>query len=218
MKYGQIAGNKSINEAIYRCFEYICEEDARKFVRKFLEQHQDEDGVMHTLRELILGAFLGLNGFNVKYERAMGRRTPDWCILDKTLEPMCIVEVTNFHIDRATENDINAQFQAGGVWLGRPSSNVKRLYDRIRHKASSYKVLAHEYGVAYIIALFGELKANVDLEELQECLLDERDGLFGNYPVLSGLLFFEDTNGPYQFTYIPNRNPMRRIDLPCGFF
>jgi hypothetical protein len=41
MKYGQIAGNNSINAMIYRCFEYICEEDERRFVKQFQEQPQD---------------------------------------------------------------------------------------------------------------------------------------------------------------------------------
>ncbi len=37
MKYGRIAGNVSINAAIYRCFEFITEADAKAFVRKFAE-------------------------------------------------------------------------------------------------------------------------------------------------------------------------------------
>ena len=38
MKYGVLAGNASINEAIYRCFDYISERDQRAFVRKFRAQ------------------------------------------------------------------------------------------------------------------------------------------------------------------------------------
>ena len=41
MKYGQIAGSKRVNATIYRCFEYITEEDARKFVKKFRDQLRD---------------------------------------------------------------------------------------------------------------------------------------------------------------------------------
>ena len=33
MKYGQIAGNASINAAIHRCFELISEEDQWEFAR-----------------------------------------------------------------------------------------------------------------------------------------------------------------------------------------
>jgi len=61
MEYGQIAGNKSLNEKIYHYFKYISGEDAKKFVNKF--SSQDEEQVMHTFRELVLGAYLASNGF-----------------------------------------------------------------------------------------------------------------------------------------------------------
>ena len=38
MKYGQIAGNKSINTMIYRCFNYVHEDDVPKFLKKFKNQ------------------------------------------------------------------------------------------------------------------------------------------------------------------------------------
>ena len=56
MKYGQIAGSKRVNYAIYRCFEHLCDKDQQRFVRKFREQPHDSDQIMHTFRELILGA------------------------------------------------------------------------------------------------------------------------------------------------------------------
>ena len=62
MKYGQIAGNKSVNETIYRCFGHICEKDVPKFVKKFRSQLNDNTQVMHTFRELILGAYLASRG------------------------------------------------------------------------------------------------------------------------------------------------------------
>ena len=46
MKYGQIAGNKSLNAVIYRCFEYIDEMDVQAFVKKFREQPDDSDQIM----------------------------------------------------------------------------------------------------------------------------------------------------------------------------
>ncbi len=82
VKYGQIAGNTSINAMIYRCFEYICEEDQRKFVKKFREQPHDSDQIKHTFRELVLGAYLGSNSFRVKHDYVIDDQTPDWSILD----------------------------------------------------------------------------------------------------------------------------------------
>jgi hypothetical protein len=64
MKYGRIAGNDSINAAIYLCFDLISEADAKAFVRKFAEQLHDQDQPLHTFRELILGAFLAANGLS----------------------------------------------------------------------------------------------------------------------------------------------------------
>ena len=82
-RYGQIAGNKSIDRLIYRCFEYICQEDALKFLRKFREQAGDSDQNMHTFRELVLGAYLGSSGFDVRYDYRVDGKTPDWCIVER---------------------------------------------------------------------------------------------------------------------------------------
>lgn len=117
MKYGQIAGNNHINALIYRCFEYICEEDEEKFVKKFREQRHELNQVMHTFRELVLGAYLGSSGFKVRHDYVVNTQTPDWCILDEKSMVIGIVELTNFHIDKATENEVKAQLQARGVAL-----------------------------------------------------------------------------------------------------
>ncbi len=82
MKYGQLAENKKIDTAIYQCFEFICEEDERKFVKKFRQQPHDQSQVLHSFRELILGAFLASNGFEVKHDYAIDNKTPDWSIFD----------------------------------------------------------------------------------------------------------------------------------------
>lgn len=144
MKYGQIAGNKHINVMIYRCFEHICEEDERKFVKKFREQPPNGDQIMHTFRELVLGAYLSSNGFEVRYDYMVGTKTPDWCILDDASAVRCIVELTNFHIDKATENKIEKQLQAVGISVGWLGQNDNRLYHCIWHKAQVYKTLVEE--------------------------------------------------------------------------
>lgn len=128
MKYGQIAGNQSINATIYRCFEYVSEEDARKFVKKFDNQLHDEVQVMHTFRELILGGYLRLNGLNARHDYRIDTETPDWCILSETLEVKGIIELTNFHVDKATGDEIERHRQARGMWVGRLGSNDNRLF------------------------------------------------------------------------------------------
>jgi hypothetical protein len=219
MKHGQIAGNRYINAMIYHCFEYICEEDERKFVKKFHEQPADEDQIMHTFRELILGAYLSSNGFNVRYDYTVSTKTPDWCILDETSAIKGTIELTNFHIDRGTENEIEEQLQARGIGWVWPGPNDDRLYHCIWYKAQVYKALIEEYQVPYVIAVFGEFRAAVDYEEeLCPCLLNEEFGLFRLYPEVSGVLYFEENSRGFLFNYVHNPNPLRGINLPCGVF
>lgn len=219
MPYGQIAGNNAINAMIYRCFDHICEEDTRKFVKQFREQPPDGDQIMHTFRELILGAYLNSNGFRARYEYTVNTKTPDWCILDEDLAVRGIVELTSFHIDKATENEIEEQLRAKGqawVWQDQ-DKNINRLYMSIEHKAQIYKGLLEKLQVPYVIGVFPEFKAAVDPgEELCPCLLDKETGLFGLYPEVSGVLHFEDRSGSFAFTYIHNPKPLRMFDIPSG--
>ena len=222
MKYGQIAGNKYINATIYRCFEFICEEDERKFVKKFCEQSLDEDQLMHTFRELILGAYLSSNGFKVRYEHAVNGNTPDWCILDEKVTVSGIVELMNFHVDKATENEIEQQLRAKGlayVWRDQNKDNIDRLYRCIWRKAQVYKPLLEKLKVPYVIGVFGEFKAAIDFDdELRPCLLDEELGLFRLYPEVSGALYFDDKSKGFLFSYVHNPHSLRKIGLPAGAF
>ena len=165
MKYGQIAGNNSINATIYCCFEYVCEEDKRKFVKKFQEQPHDSDQIMHTLRELVLGAYLSSNGFRVRHDYVIDDQTPDWSILDVEGQSItCIVELTSFHIDKATEKEIEEQLRAKGIagyWRDQNKENVERLYHVIWCKAQVYKSLIEKLQVPYVVGVFVESKVSI---------------------------------------------------------
>lgn len=222
MKYGQIAGNRRINALIYRCFEHIREEDERKFVKKFREQPHDSNEVMHTFRELVLGAYLCSRGFGARYQYVIDEHTPDWSILDEESELSGIVELTSFHIDKATENEIEEQLRARGVgwaWRDANKDNVDRLYHSLWYKAQVYQDLVRDLGVPYIVAVFGEFRAAIDFEEeVCPCLLDEEFGLFRMYPDVSGVLYFEETSGRYLFRYTHNPNALRVFNLLSGVF
>lgn len=222
MKYGQISGISSINAMIYHCFEYICEEDERKFVKKLKEQPDDSDQIMHTLRELVLGAYLSSRGFRIRHDHVINYRTPDWSILNTEGEAIKgIVELTSFHIDKATENEIEEQMRAKGVavyWRDQNKDNVERLYHVIWNKASAYSSLIEDLQVPYVVGVFSEFKAVVDFEEVCLCLFDEKSGLFGMYPKLSGILYFEETSGQYSFRYASNPNASWAIEMPDGIF
>jgi hypothetical protein len=218
MEYGEIAGNTKINATIYHCFECIDKEEARKFVRKFKEQPHDNIQVMHTFRELILGAFLASNGFRVKGEYGLDGRMPDWCVVNETLQPLCIVELTNFHPDAETSEDIVRQMREKGLWCNFMKPNTDRLYQVIWKKADTYLALAEKYQLAYVIAVFGGFTADVEHEELDECLFGEEHGLFELYPGVSGVLFFKEFAGQYQFSYMANPCALRSISFPGGWF
>jgi len=219
MKYGQIAGSNRVNELIYHCFSYISDENERKFVKKFREQPHESEQIMHTVRELILGAYLGSKGFKIKYDCVVNNHTPDWCILDVSLATCCIVELFNFHIDKNTETDIEKQRQAKCVasyWRDGNKNNTYRLYESFRHKSQVYQNLVEHLKLPYVIALFSNIGAAIDLEEVQSCLFEDKTGLFTLYPSNSGVLFFEENGGQYSFIYINNPNAQRSFDIPNG--
>lgn len=219
MKYGQLAKNRKINDTIYRCFEYISEEDARKFVKKFSEQPHEDSQILHTFRELVLGAFLASNGFNISHEHMIDSKKPDWSILDSESELQCIIELTNFHIDRVTEDAIKKKTESGDFWCGWINSNNHRLYQHIQKKSETYEEIARKNNIPYVVAVFGEFMAFVEFKEINECLFkDYYGGLFKQYMILSGVLFFQEFSGKYIFKYIPNPNSDEPANLPSGEF
>ena len=221
MKYGQLAGNKSINSFIYRCFEHISETDERKFVKKFRKQPQNSDQIIHTFRELILGAFLSSRSFIVRHDYLVEGKTPDWCILSNKSSMIGIVELVNIHLDKPTETDIEHQLEENGIacfWRDEKKNNVERLYHRIWDKVVEYKSLAKKLFVPYVVAIFGDFRAALDFEEVQSCLFSKDKGLFRIYHEMSGALFFRDSFGRYFFNYTSNPNAIKFIDIPEGVF
>lgn len=218
MRDEQIAGNNSINAVIARCFTYIDKEDERRFLRRFREQPHDQDRILHTFRELILGAFLGFNHLRVKNEYRIGGKTPDWCILDSNSSISCVVELVNFHVDSHTEETIDTELRNKKSVFYLTGANERRLYYNIQNKITTYKKVVESFGVPYVVAVFGDFKANVDITELRSCLFGDTSGLFLLYPDVSGILFFEECSGKYQFLYIQNLQAKRAIELPHGMF
>jgi hypothetical protein len=219
MKYGQIAGSKKVNYAIYYCFEHLCDKDQQRFVKKFREQPHDSDQIMDTFRELILGAYLSSCGFGVRHEYLVESKTPDWCILDNRSDVICIVELVNFHIDAVTESQIAKERQAKPFvvyWRDGNKNNVERLYYRIRDKMQKYKAVIEKLSVPYVIAIYPDYKVVVDIEELRACLYPNDTGLFQMYRHVSGVLYFEENAGQYLFRYEQNPNALR--DLLGGVF
>ena len=216
MKYGQIAESKAINTTIYDCFQFLTEPEVLKFVKRFKEQPHNESQVMHTFRELILGAFLSQNQYNIEYEFAIDSKTPDWCVLDDHSEPRCIIELLNFNIDAETKGEMIRQKQQKGIWSGFVNSNIDRLYTKISKKVTKYKTLVRKHDLSFVISLFGEFTAFLEEYEINECLFEEGTGLFHLYPEMSGLLYFEEYSGNYFFRYTINPNATITINFNDG--
>jgi hypothetical protein len=218
MKYGQLAEAKRINKFIYHCFEYLDDIENQKFVREFQQQPHDKIQVMHTFRELILGAFLSQSGLRVRHNRGIDSKTPDWCVLDINSQPQTIIELLNFHPDAETSGDIVNQIQKKGIWANFVKPNTERLYDAIREKVVKYKSLVTKYKIPYVVSVFGEFTAVVDQDELDQCLFDKESGIFELYPEISGVLYFEEASGTYFFSYKPNPTASFSMSISNGRF
>lgn len=218
IKYGQKAGSKRLNDFIYHCFQYLKDSEAEKFVIEFKKQPHDKIQVMHTFRELILGAYLSKIGLQMYHNYNIDSKTPDWCALDNSSHPQCIIELGNFHPDAETSIDIITQIQEKGIWFNFVKPNTERLYSAIWEKISKYISLTIKYEFSYVVSIFGDFTAIVDQEELDQCLFDKETGLFELYPEVSGLLYFEESSGVYFFVYKPNPFAKNLMNISCGRF
>jgi len=120
---------------------------------------------------------------------------------------------------KATE--IKKQLEARNIacfWRDQNNNNVERLYHSIWNKAVEYRSLAKNLNVSYVVAIFGDFRAAVDLQEVRTCLFEREIGLFGVSPEVSGVLYFQDSFGRYYFNYTSNPNALKLINFPNGVF
>ena len=220
-EYGKISDNRSINQYIYHCFKYICKEDQKKFLKKFRKNAHDSDEIMHIFRELILGAYLGYNNLKIRYEFNINGQTPDWSIVTNNSKSDCIIELVNFHIDNATEKQIQAHREKSRMfvfWRDQNKDNLDRLHQSILLKIQKYRKLASELKIPYIISLYIDFKITVDIDEVKECIFEKGINLFKNYPEFSGLLYFRESNGKYIFKYLQNQHALNKVEITDGIF
>ncbi|MGA2703913.1 MAG: hypothetical protein ABSH35_22795 [Isosphaeraceae bacterium] len=201
MKYGQIAGNRSIDAKIKRCFELISEEDASKFERRFanLPKVDDtNDERLHAFRELIIGAYLVTQGFRVQHSRPIEGKTPDWSILGDEDVLDALVEVVTFH---------------RGV-----GKTTDRLYATIQGKFSTYKDLADRHEIPYVVGIHVDFEHTVDDDEIDDCLFNDQYGLFALYPEVRGAIFCVVDVASYPIRYYRNPDAKRPLTIRDGIF
>ncbi len=216
-----IAGNNLENDIVNLCFKYISEEDAKLFTRKFSQQSNDSVQIKHTLRELILGAYISSQGYRVKAEFNYYGKTPDWCIMDDKKNIISIIELTNFHIDKGTENIINHNLKnkkPTWYWRDGNKDNIKRLYQNFCNKAQVYRQLVKADCLPYIIAVFIDSLCLIDSDELKSILYNNNTGLFNLYPEITSVIVFNKGNGTYLFNNYYNPNELKIIQLMDGIF
>jgi hypothetical protein len=215
VEYGTLAGNHSINRMIYECLDLISPGDVPTFVKKLrkrplVPQH------MHDYRELLVGAYLNKTGLPARYEREIGGKRPDWCLLADDGSPAALVEVATFHIAHAIDTNIQCALRSGSTWVGALGSNDERLYQVMRGKFAKYTGLARAEGLPYALALHGDFNAAVERHELNRCLQDPATGLFAQYPDVSGLLYFEIKGAYYRSTFTANPFAQRDLHIQDG--
>ena len=222
-KFGQIINNRKMNNVINNCFEFLSETEQKKFLNKFKQHSSSKIQTMHIFYELILGAYLSSNGFIVKYDFQIGSKKPDWVVFDTSCNTVAIIEMVCHHIDDKTNEIILNQIKRDEKIITYfPKTNdpeLNRLYSKINKKANIYKNLVIENNVPYIIAVYIDYLAVIDVQETKICLTGGEDSLFKNNPNLSGVLQFEENNfGSYFFSFIENPFALRKILIPTGQF
>lgn len=185
-------GELGVQESILRALSYLSLRDQNAFRKKFSEQGGDEHQVMHTFRELLVGVFMAQQAYRPTYEPNIEGLTPDWHFQCDACGEF-IVDVVNFHVEQKIEAQINGTLAAGNVWSGRIPDQSQRLFSSLWKKASKYKGLATEKTVPYVVFIFGWMNAVVESSQVEHCLL-HAEGLFHDYPSLSGVYFMYETS------------------------
>lgn len=214
-----IAGNQSIDSAIGRCFAQLPKQVVSKFKRQFQQQLHDDEQRLHTFRELLLGAYLASTGESVGYEEPQAGLTPDWTLFRDDREVKGLVELSNFHAPRIEETEMLEQLSQGRVFSGWASDPTRRLYQMIQRKVDRYVDLANRLNAALVVSVFSTFVSTLDSEDLRAVLTEVYEGgVFAYSDGLSGVLYFEESGGAYQFLYFQNARAKTPIHVPDGRF
>lgn len=210
-----------MNNSIYECFRFLNEHEQRKFIKKFKDQPHTSIQIMHTFRELLLGAFLSKMGFIVESDKKIDNKTPDWALLNSSQDVIGIVEQITHHLDSKTNDGILSQINSiKSPYAYFPHGNdphFERLYDKLQKKAAKYESLLQKRKIPCVVSVFMDFLTVVDVDETKTCLLSGDKSLFGCYPNLSGVLHFEEANnGNYAFSFIENPFALYKISIPNG--
>ncbi len=204
--------------------KYLGDRTQQAFLRKFQEQSKNRQQLQHTLIELIPGVFGARRGFAPLYEPAMDGQTPDWLFRDQEGKPQFFSDVLNFHMNEAIEKEMKEALRTQPCWGRELPRSEDRLYPSLRAKAAKYKHLAEKVNLPFVIFLYGWFEAFLHPWEIEFCIKDPKDGLFKDYPHLSGVYHFDDAtplgcgwvNPGYYFRFYSNPHASRPMTLIDG--
>lgn len=197
--FGNLPGGDSelsVQETIPRALSYLSEKNQNAFRKKFSEQSEDNHQAMHTFRELLVGVFMAQQRYTPSYEPKIDGLTPDWHFQDDGRGDF-IADVVNFHVEQKIEAQIDCTLAQGNVWSGKIPNQSQRLYSSLWNKAGKYKNLAAEKNVPYVVFIFGWMNAVVESSQIEQCLL-HAEGLFRDYPTLSGVYFMYEPSSKFS--------------------
>jgi hypothetical protein len=130
--------------------------------------------------------------------------TPDWVLFNDHGDVSEILDVVTLHQRRATENAIAKTVASGRLWTGWSTIPADHIYSKIHAKARSYAELAAQLAIPYTVALFSEFFASLTADEVRHVLHDLHGSVFAAVNTLSGLIFFREQSGRYEFSRFPN--------------
>lgn len=209
------------------CLADLHPTDVGKFKRQLSVDKADMLEYAHVCKDLAVGTFLRKHGIDARYEVDIGGLTPDWCVYSDSGKIGAIIEVYNYHLDRATQSIIGRQHSHGTwatYWISHETQckqdearpKINRLYQAIQTKAIRYRSLIVTIGVPYVVTVFGHFETALTEADLRHVLGGEQHHLFAENPHLSGVLGSCESSGVYRFCYIANEHATRPYSLPAG--
>jgi hypothetical protein len=170
---------------------------------------QSDQDAQHTLHELVLGAYVVGQGFDPQYEPKIDGQIPEWLMVQHGSGNKLILELMSFRAPDQVERDVQAAFSRNEPITYWMEPNEKRLHGKVWDKIGKYRDLAEKHDLHYIVAVYGLFLADLRSSELRACLEGD-EGLFRQYPSVTGLVHFQAGVDAYRFEYKSNTHAVRK--------
>ena len=180
--------------------------------KKILKKFNKEKSVINkhnTYRELLVGAHLRDNNWQVRYDCKVENRTidnpktPDWCLFSDEGKIIEIIDVVSIHLKERLKNEMHKSIKLKKVWTHSKQMSIEDIARNIDKKAGAYKELSAVY--PYTVAVYADFLTLIEPEQI-DYILNGDSALFKSRVNLCGLIFFIESNQQYQFYYFKNEN------------